>query len=157
MYKSKNPYKLKVLLDTAGQERYYVSFKDGTGTIQEVEISKELFLEFQSFEKEYKHEANIYDRYIEHVELTEEQLSKRALNPPRSLEEEVGNRIMLYFIYKTIQKLPSVQRRRFILYYHYGLTFDKIAELEGCSKIAVKYSIDIALEELKEKLKHLKY
>lgn len=107
MYKSKNPYKLKVLLDTAGQERYYVSFKDGTGTIQEVEISRELFLEFQSFEKEYKHEANIYDRYIEHVELTEEQLSKRALNPPKSLEEEVNRRIIRYIINKIILDLPQ--------------------------------------------------
>lgn len=148
MYKSKNPYKLKVLLDTAGQERYYVSFKDGTGTIQEVEISKELFLEFQSFEKEYKHEANIYDRYIEHVELTEEQLSKRALNPPRSLEEEVNRRIIRYIINKIILDLPQTHKRRFILYYEFGFTLEKIAELEGCSKMAVKKSIDSVLRKI---------
>jgi len=148
MYKSKNPYKLKVLLDTAGQERYYVSFKDGTGTIQEVEISRELFLEFQSFEKEYKHEANIYDRYIEHVELTEEQLSKRALNPPKSLEEEVNRRIIRYIINKIILDLPQAHTRRFILYYEFGFTLEKIAELEGCSKMAVKKSIDSALRKI---------
>ena len=37
-----------------------------------------------------------------------------------------------------------------ILYYFQGMTYEQIAEMEGCTKRAVKFSVDIAVEKLKK-------
>ena len=52
---------------------------------------------------------------------------------------------------QAIDMLPEVQRRRLLLYYFGGYTYDQIAQMEGCTKMAVKFSIDIAIKKLREK------
>ena len=54
-------------------------------------------------------------------------------------------------LHKAIDMLPEVQRRRLLLYYFGGYTYDQIAQMEGCTKMAVKFSIDIAIKKLREK------
>ena len=49
-----------------------------------------------------------------------------------------------------------MHRRRILLHFKHNLSFSQIANIEGCNKIAVKFSIDYALKELREKLKNLK-
>lgn len=51
-------------------------------------------------------------------------------------------------------ELPEVQRRRFRLYFDYGLTYEQIGKIEGCSKMPVKRSIDRAIEKIREKIKY---
>ena len=36
-----------------------------------------------------------------------------------------------------------------------GYTFEEIAQEENCSKVAIKYSVDIALKKIYEKMKKL--
>lgn len=43
-----------------------------------------------------------------------------------------------------------MHRRRILLYYDYNLSLSEIAEIEGCSNVAIKYSIDVALRQLKK-------
>ena len=52
---------------------------------------------------------------------------------------------------RAINSLSEMQRRRILLHFKHNLSFSQIGEIEGCSKIAVKYSIDKALEELRKK------
>ena len=47
-----------------------------------------------------------------------------------------------------------IQKRRLILYYFQGLTYEQIAEMESCTKRAVKFSVDIAVEKLKKFFKN---
>ena len=55
---------------------------------------------------------------------------------------------------RAISGLPEIQKRRLILYYFQGLTYERIAEMEGCTKRAVKFSVDIAVEKLKKFFKN---
>ncbi len=54
--------------------------------------------------------------------------------------------------HSAIAELPDTQRRRVFLYYFEGYTYEQIAQMVGCTKQAVKSSIDHALKKLEEKL-----
>ena len=54
---------------------------------------------------------------------------------------------------QVITELPEIQRRRFFLYHDFGLTYEQIADMEGCTRRAVKFSVDLAEEKIREKLK----
>ena len=56
-------------------------------------------------------------------------------------------------IKKAFEQLSEVQRRRLKLYFFGELTYEQIAKLEGCTKRAVKFSVDIAVEKLKKNFK----
>ena len=53
-----------------------------------------------------------------------------------------------------IDSLPEIQKRRLKKYYFEDKTFEEIAIEEHCSKVAVKYSIYIALEKISKKIKN---
>lgn len=117
-----------------------------------LEIGKDLFAAFDQFELDdisYMHKV---DRHHEQNILSEESLKERVLERPVSVEEDVSRRIELEYLFGLIAELPAIQRQRLILYYFGGYTYEKIAEMEGCTKRAVKFSIDIALRKLKEKM-----
>ena len=56
----------------------------------------------------------------------------------------------------SIQELPELQRRRFVLHHEFGLTYEQIAEMEGRRKSAVCESVLRAEEKIREKIKNLK-
>ena len=53
-----------------------------------------------------------------------------------------------------INSLPEIQKRRLKKYYFEDKTLELIAKEENCSKVAVKYTIDIALQKISEKIKN---
>lgn len=140
-----NPYEL-----TVENEEYYVAFYDGQGVHHKERISRELYELFDRFELEDISQINAISRHQEHSELTEGTLNQRALVPPESMEDRVYRSIMYDQLHNAIGQLPDIQRRRILLYYFGGFTYEQIAQLEGCTKMAVKFSIDIAIKKLKE-------
>lgn len=66
------------------------------------------------------------------------------------VEEIVAQQAEADELYKAIAQLPEKQRRRLVLYYFGELTYEQIAEMEGCTKRAVKFSVDIAIKNLKK-------
>ena len=115
-----NPYTLMIV-----EGRYYLSFKDGRGVMQNIEIEKVLYDLFNS-------------------------LNDRVFYKEESLEETVSRCIEYELLHKAISKLPETQRRRLLLYFFGELSYEQIAKLEGCTKMAVKGSVDIALKKLKK-------
>ena len=93
---------------------------------------------------------NEVDRHYERLEQTETALSKRAFHYQDSVEEIVSKKMELDMLRQAIRILPETQRRRLVLYYYEGLTYEKIAEMEGCTTMPVKRSIDAAIEKLKK-------
>ena len=89
------------------------------------------------------------DKNYERLEQTEESLHKRAFHPPMSVEELVTRQIEVDDLHRAIAQLPEKQRRRLVLYYFGGCTYEQIAEMEGCTHPAVMKSISAALEKLK--------
>ena len=53
-------------------------------------------------------------------------------------------------LHRAIAQLPEKQRTRLILYYFGELTYEQIAEMEGCKYQTVQESIYAALKKLKK-------
>ena len=148
-----NPYKLFTTgLDTS-QPRYYLAFMDSTGTEQCMEIDKTLFDVFDRFELDDISFMNEVDRHYEQSEQTEQSLNRRAVQPLKSVEDTVFQRAEVETLRQAIAKLPEKQRRRLVLYDFGDFTYEQIAEMEGCTIMPVKRSIDVAIRELKNFLK----
>lgn len=145
-----NPYTLGFDED---KNVYTVEFMDNMKVIHKVEISEKVYQAFDSFELEDISQIHKYRKHIEHSELLEETLEHRMINKPITLEDEVEEKILIEDIKEIIDSLPDIQKRRLKKYYFEDKTFEEIAQEENCSKVAVKYSIDIALEKISKKLK----
>ena len=143
-----NPYTL-----TITEGHYYLSFKDGRGKQQNIEIDEMIYQTFDRFELEDISHLNRVSRHIEHSELTEETLNDRAFYKPERIEDIVSESIEYEQLHRAVSELPEVQRRRLKLYFFGELTYEQIAKLEGCTKRAVKFSVDIAVEKLKKNFK----
>ncbi len=143
-----NPYTL-----TITEGRYYLSFKDRRGKQQNIEIDEVLYQTFDRFELEDISHLNRVSRHIEHSELTEETLNDRTFHKAKQIEDIVSESIEYEQLHRAVSKLPKVQRRRLKLYFFGEMSYEQIAKLEGCTKRAVKFSVDIAVEKLKKNFK----
>jgi len=152
MFNNSNHYTLRTEI-AEGSTHYYVSFKDGQAIGHETEVSYLVYLEFQQFIKTERNLRRWEERHNEQSELTDEALYKQAVNKPKSVEELTFDSLQNEQLRLGIQSLPEIQRRRFVLYHEFGLTYEQIAEMEGCTKRAVKFTVDIAIEKIKENLK----
>lgn len=139
-----NPYTL-----SQNEDKHYISFRDGQGVLQELQIPKELFEVLNRFELDDLSILNEWDRHIEHFEQTEQSLNRRAFFKTESVEETVLRSIEYERLHRAITQLPETQRRRLLLYYFEGLTYEQIARMEGCTIMPVKRSIDSAIKKLK--------
>lgn len=128
---------------------FFLSFKDGQGMLHEMKINQALYDLFDSFELADISFLNEVDRHYEHSELTEASLNDRAFHKSESLEDTAFQNIVNERLHKAISKLPEVQRRRVIMYFFGDLTYEQIAEMEGCKYQAVQSSIYAALKTLK--------
>lgn len=114
-----------------------------------IKINKELYDMLDKFELEDLSIMNEIDNHYEHSVLTEQSLNERAAAKPESLDEVVFQRLQVEKLHIAISQLPEIQQRRVSLYYFDGLTYEQIAKTEGCTKMAVKRSVDRAIETLK--------
>lgn len=142
-----NPYTLSVKNDT-----YYISFTDGQGIFHKMEINMELYAAFNSFELDDISQMNVTSRHLEQSELTEETLNHRASDPPEPVEDHVFRRLLYGELHKAIAQLPATQRRRLLLYYFGGYTYEEIAKMEGCKHPAIIKSVAKAERNIKKTL-----
>jgi RNA polymerase sigma-70 factor (ECF subfamily) len=145
---SKNPYTLRTEL-IEGIIRYYVSFRDGQAIQRETEISRPIYLEFLRNVKIERNQRRSDERHIEQSALTERTLQRRALNTPKSAEDAALENIRNELLERVIDELPETQWRRFVLYHDFGLTYEQISTIEGCSSVSVFRSVSRAEEKIK--------
>ncbi len=132
---------------------YYVLFKDSTNKENMVPISLEIFEIFNSFELEDISRLHKVDKYIERNLVYEETLMKKGILECYSVELYIEKKDSYNELKTIIKKLPTIQRTRLIKYYFNGKTLEQIANEEGCTKRAVKFSIDIALNKILKEFK----
>ena len=144
-----NPYRICEM-----EGRFYISFHDGQGVLHEFEISEQLYCAFDSFELEDLSYLNVWDRHLEQSEIYEETLNKRAVRMPPDVEETVLDRLLVEQLHGAIHELPQKQKRRLVLHYFDGMTFQEIADREGCSVRAVEYSVHNAIQSLSKFFKN---
>lgn len=135
---------------------YYILFKDGQAVPYKLEINKRLYDIFDSFELDDLAYLNELDRHIEQSEVWESTLNTRAFHKVEGIEEIVFKKIQIERLHRAIKSLPEIQRRRVWMYYFENMTYEQIAKKEGCTKMLVKRSIEIAIEHLKKELKKFK-
>lgn len=140
-----NPYALSIENNT-----YYISFTDGQGIFHTQEISIDLYSAFNGFELDDISRINEASRHLTESDACEEPLAHRIADSSESVEDHVYRRIMYQELHKAIAQLPEIQRRRILLYYFGGYTYEQIAQMEYCTKRAVKFSVDAALKNLRE-------
>lgn len=145
-----NPY----TIGTTEDGRHWLTFSDGQSDQHHFEISAAVFELLDSFELDDLSHLNELDRHYEQSELTEASLYDRAVHRPATVEESALQSMEYAQLHRAISELPELQKRRLILYYFQGLTYEQIAGMEGCTKRAVKFSVDIAVEKLKKFFKN---
>lgn len=142
-----NPYKLE---KSNKENKYKLKFKDPNNKQFNIEISEEIFIEFNRFELDDISQMNEYDRHIEHSQLTETTLHNRVKEKELNVEELVISKLEKEKIYKAISRLSEKQRKRIILYFFRDLKLREISKKEHTSIRAIQYTINIALKNLKK-------
>lgn len=142
-----NPYTLSIEND-----RHYVTFPDGQGIKHKVQISDIVYKAFNSFELKDISHFNAVSRHQEHSDLTEATLQRRAVSLPEEPDEQAFRKMTYQQLHNAIADLPEIQRRRVFLYFFEGYTYEQIADMDGCTKRAVKFSVDHVLKKLKENI-----
>jgi RNA polymerase sigma-70 factor (ECF subfamily) len=152
MFDNTNPYTLWTVV-AEGITQYFVSFSDGQAVHRETEVSQSVYLEFCRFVKKERNLRRWDERHTEQSLLTDETLHRRALYPPKSVEDTAYYSSRNKRLRLAMQSLPEIQRRRFVQYHEFGLTYEQIAEIEGCSHVAIISSVRKAQKLLTEILK----
>ena len=155
MFDNSNPYALRTETKQ-GITRYFVSFVDGQAVVQETEVSRSVYLEFLSFIKAERNLRRWDERHVEQSELRDEIIYNRTSDHPESIEDTILNSQRNEQFRLTIESLPEIQRRRFLLHHEFGLTYEQIAQMEGRSKMSVCESVLRAEEKIQEKIKNFK-
>lgn len=132
---------------------YKVEFKDSKGNNQVIEINQNIYKAFNEFELKDLSHMNEYDNHIEHSEIYEYSLYKRAVYKEISVEERIEKNINFERLKKVIDSLPEVQKRRIRMYYFEDKNLEEIARLEHVSHQAISKSIKNSLNKIKEKYK----
>ena len=88
-------------------------------------------------------------RYLDFVGSVDE-LDTLTTQPQEDTESLVIRMGDYEWLYTAINKLPEVQRRRLYLYFFEGLTFRRIAELEGVGFVTISRSVERALDALRK-------
>ena len=101
-----------------------------------MEISRELYEAFDRFELDDLKHLNIVDRHIEQSEIYDIILADVPGQAGESAENEAIRKIALGRIYTAISMLPAPETP-VSPYYFVGLTYEQIAEIEGCSFQAI--------------------
>ncbi len=132
--------------------RYFISFKDGQGGYHELEVSEQFFIEFRQMERRNRNLQQWDERHREFSEVWDETLNRRALRLPMSIEERMVEEERNVTLYKAVESLPEIQRRRFLLYYEYEFNFYQIAVMEHCDASAVQKSVSIARKKIRAQM-----
>lgn len=145
-----NPYTLESI---EKEELYFIRFRDEKGE-HLVTVSKEVFDVFDESEKQDNNMMVRNSRYIHKYELSDEALSNKMLNNQTSIEDKLISDFEVEELYEAINELSDIQKRRIRKYFFENKTFEEIAKEENCTKMAVKFTVDNALEKISKKLKN---
>ena len=145
-----NPYTLESI---EKEELYFIRFRDEKGE-HLVTVSKEVFDVFDESEKQDNNMMVRNSRYIHKYELSDEALSNKMLNNQTSIEDKLISDFEIQELYEAINELSDIQKRRIKKYFFEDKTFEEIAKEENCTKMAVKFTVDNALEKISKKLKN---
>lgn len=138
-YKDKdNPYTIYSIGKDTDHPKYFVEIDDGEGIHHCLEITKELYLDFDNSELADISYKNENSRHRIKKNLSDEEIHRRSAETENPLQEIIEAADDNARLHKAIQMLPLVQQRRVIMYYFQEMTYEKIASIENCSPQAIE-------------------
>ena len=143
---------IPVIIQT-GDGKYYVSFRNGEKEYKDLEIGKNVYEAFNTFELQDVSHMNIVDRHLEQSEIWDSSLYERVFQKEESVEDTVLNKLEAERLHSAIQQLSEIQRRRLMKYYFEDKNYEQIAQEEGCSFQMVAKSVKAAIRNLKKILR----
>lgn len=131
--------------------RYFVSFEDGEGDDQTSEISKDLYLELLQQARSDEAYLRWNRRHLDDS-ADVDALSNRSAEDVhcRIVEDTVITAMLVDEDSSARSAVTDLQWRRLQLHYCLGLTFDEIAEMDGCTKMAINDSLTKAIKKLRK-------
>ena len=145
-------YMLRPVITEDGTQ-YFIGFKDGQGVFHELNVPYDFFMAFRRLELDNRKLENWDYRHREFNEVYEETLNRRALRLPKNVDELIIEEEQTELLYKAINALPEIQKRRFLLYHEHDCNFYEIGEMEYCTPQAVRRSVILARERIKTQMK----
>lgn len=137
-----------ITCDCASTYRVSVSTPNGKA---EVEVSESIHEEINSLQREFWRIERRESRHTYHIEqMADNDLPHSRLT--KSPEQLLIEQLESDDIWQAFHKIPPIQQRRFLLRYLDNIPIKQIAQIEGCSERAIKYSLALARENLKELL-----
>lgn len=125
-----NPYTLSMR-----NNHRFVSFKDGQGNEQFVEISKEVFDTFLEYESIDLKALNEYDRHTEHHPCMD------IIETTENIEDTALTKMCLKAVKNELKYVGKTSCERFILHYVEGYSMSEIARSQNVSIQAVSKSL----------------
>lgn len=144
-----NPYEIFTVGIETDNPHFYISFTDGQGVKVCMEIEKKLYELFNKYELEDLSFLNEQDRHYLRLD-GDDCFEDRTADESESVEDAVITEMRNEALRKAIAGLPEVQRRRLLLYYFEGMSYEEIAQKEKCTIMPIKRSIDRAKEKIKK-------
>lgn len=126
-----------------------IEYKTANGSRICVEVSTSVKELLEQSDRQIRSQRRQDRRYLDFTPLTDEVLEISLLGVFEDTADLLERMERNARLHEAIGKLTEVQRRRLRLYYFEGLTYSRIAKLEGVSHRAVIYSIEQALKQLK--------
>ena len=133
--------------EARGEYRIVVRTPDGKRV--EIDLPRRVFEEIEELQREFGRTERREARHSLSLASMDEAAvseSNPEKDPGRVLVERLESEALL----RAFQQIPAVQRRRFLLRHLVGMPTARIAEIEGCSDRAVRRSIGLARENLRE-------
>jgi len=156
MFHDNEQYTLRREIDGGGFTHYFIGYSGEQG-FQESQVTRNVFVAYIRFGKKERNLRRWDERHKERQELSEVEINTRALQKPHSIEMLLVDAEQKNLLWQAISKLPEIQRRRLLMYHIDRMTYGEIADTEGCTKRAVKFSVDIAGEKIRNYFASLGY
>jgi RNA polymerase sigma factor, sigma-70 family len=128
-----------------------IKYKTASGNEICVEVTPPVKELIEQSDRQIRSQRRQDRRYLDYMDFIDE-LTDTAMNyPPQKnaadlvIEKESHERL-----HAAINALSKIQRKRLLLYFMDGMTYQKIADLEGVNQSAIGQSITRSLKKLKE-------
>ena len=129
---------------------FFALFKDGEGKEQESQITEAVYLELLKQTREDDARLRWERRHVDYS-VDAATLAKKPINVHSRIVEDTGIAAMLVDESSPVRRVvTALQWRRLQLHYCLGLTFEEIAEMDGCTRMAINDSLTKAMKKIQK-------
>lgn len=131
------------------EDKYYISFLDSAKQNCRIEIKKEIFDAYMNSRKSYTKVKNETSRFIEHLNLSDEDIHNRAFYKVESSEDVFIKNEDRDKVNMAMNTLTDIQQRRIELHFINDITIRDIAKLENVQKSQIQKSLKLGVKKFK--------